>query len=639
MIKKWYFKIFHERQVKYLTIALSVIVSGLFSVKSFGSFNDGNIVISKSVDAYKFVWVKSADEVQVQQTMQTLYSCSLFGATVNSAENYNNITSIDKIEMTVDGKRRKDLKPDFIYNNDDEIFYSDDRLCLFALPLEKKGSTGAISFTKITSDPRFFNYIFFSERYSVLYKEVIIEVPRWMNVELREMNFNSLSINKTSRYDKKNDADIFTYTILNLPAFEKEENSPGASHIFPHLLVLTKEAVIGNTVKTYFKTVKDQYQWCKKMAQETDGNSTLIKAKAHEIAAGVAGDIDKIKAVFYWVQNNIRYLAFEEGAAGFRPDKADEVLRKKYGDCKGMTNITKQLLKSLGYDARLCWIGTNDIAYNYLTPSLANDDHIICALKLKGQFYFLDATETFLGFNEYAERIQARQCMIEDGENFILTNIPSTNYNQNSDKETVLLFIDSNNLKGTAVRDWQGEAKEYILTNLKGVKKNNSNLLFSNYLSKNNNNCIISDLTTTDVSNYDQTFTASYSIRHKNAIASAGKKYYVDLNFEKEFSDLIIDTVKRNFDYWFHYKKNISSVAELTLPAGYTVSFLPPPVEIKKDNYEFFLNYRVSDNKIVYTKKLIIKDIKLFKQQFTNWNKDIMKLNSFYNNQIVLSAK
>jgi hypothetical protein len=32
--------------------------------------------------------------------------------------------------------------------------------------------------------------------------------------------------------------------------------------------------------------------------------------------------MDKVKAIFYWVQNNIRYIAFEDGIAGFLPDKS-----------------------------------------------------------------------------------------------------------------------------------------------------------------------------------------------------------------------------------------------------------------------------------------------------------------------------
>ena len=37
-----------------------------------------------------------------------------------------------------------------------------------------------------------------------------------------------------------------------------------------------------------------------------------------------------------------------------------------------------EMLKAIGLDGRLCWLGTNHIAYDYSTPSLGVDNHMIC---------------------------------------------------------------------------------------------------------------------------------------------------------------------------------------------------------------------------------------------------------------------
>jgi transglutaminase-like putative cysteine protease len=89
---------------------------------------------------------------------------------------------------------------------------------------------------------------------------------------------------------------------------------------------------------------------------EYGDDKTELSQKANELTTGTTDDIQKIKKIFNWVQHNIRYIAFEDGIAGFKPAKANDVLHKKYGDCKGMANLTRGLLQSLGYDARLCWI-------------------------------------------------------------------------------------------------------------------------------------------------------------------------------------------------------------------------------------------------------------------------------------------
>jgi transglutaminase-like putative cysteine protease len=608
------------------------------SSRSFCRDRDSNIVVSDSKELYEFVWQKSGNSVEVKQNINTSYFCNDYRTIVPIAEFYDNKTSIDDVDFTVDGKKPRDIRPQYSYYSVDDYFYSDEHVCYFPLPLERKGSTSSVVFKKTISDPRYFLSVYFSETYIVQHKEVTIKVPRWMKVELKEINFQGYKITKTATYDNAADADLYTYTIKDLPPRENENECPGPSYLYPHILVLSKEATVESTKKTYFNNVADQYAWYRGLVRDIGSDEAIVKAKALEITAGLQSDMDKIKAIFYWMQNNIRYVAFEDGIAGFRPDKADEVIRKKYGDCKGMANATKELLKSLGYDARLCWIGTNHIAYDYSTPSLSVDNHMICALKFGAKLYFLDATENYLGFDEYAERIQGRQVLIEDGDSYTLTNVPSTTYQQNLDEEKRVLVIEGTDLKGTATHVWKGEEKEYVLGELNAIKKDKSVESFTRYLSHGNNDYVISDLKTSDLNNFDKDISASYSIDQKDAVSSFDKELYLDLDFTKEMNSFTFDTSKRDLDFWFDYKMNLSKLTELTIPAGYTVTSLPPDVDIKNPYYEFTISYRQADGKIIYRKNLIIKNIRLAKTMFPQWNRDIETLKASYNEQIALTA-
>ena len=50
-----------------------------------------------------------------------------------------------------------------------------------------------------------------------------------------------------------------------------------------------------------------------------------------------------------------------------------------------MANLLTCMLRSIHLDARRCWIGTKHIAYDYSTPSLSVDNHMICAWMNKGK--------------------------------------------------------------------------------------------------------------------------------------------------------------------------------------------------------------------------------------------------------------
>jgi transglutaminase-like putative cysteine protease len=599
---------------------------------------DSNIVISSSKSYYEFTSNKKSNTVSVKENLVTSYTCNSFRTTVPVTEFYNNLEQIDKVSLSVDGNIIKKAPVQYTYYSSDDIFYTDERICYLPLVLEKQGSTGEVSFEKTVKDPKYFSSIYFSQPYKVINGEVTIKVPRWMHVDLKEMNFEGFGIKKNVQYKSSDDADIYTYNMSNLPAMRQEQFCPGPTYLYPHLLVLAKSATVNNSTITYFNTLADQYAWYHQLVKDIDNDEAALQAKAKEITTGITDDMEKIKAIFYWVQNNIRYIAFEDGIAGFRPAKADEVLRKKYGDCKGMAHLTKELLKAAGFDARLCWLGTNHIAYNYSTPSMAVDNHMICALLYKGKTYFLDATEAYLGFNEYAERIQNRQVLIEDGDNFIFTQVPATTSTQNLAAETRKLTINGTSLSGTVQDSWKGEEKEMLLATFNSVKKDESEETFRKYLSNDNTNCTITALKTSDLTNYDGDITAAYDVVYKNAVSSFDRENYIDLDYKKELSDMCIDTAKRYFDFWLPYKMNIARETELTIPTGYKISTLPSNLDIASNDYHFSITYTQEDNKIIYRKHLIFNNAHISKASFSRWNTDINKLIKAYKEQVILAA-
>jgi hypothetical protein len=621
-------------------IKLPIALFLIFLCKTTFAFElDSNIVISSAKNSYEFFYNKKSAEVNIQETSTTTYLCNSFRASIPVVEFYDDKTSINDVKIYVDGSKAKYIVPKYEYYSVNSIFYSDAHVCYFTLPLEKKGSTSEVYFEKTITDPRYFTSIFFTEELNIVSKEISVIIPKWMKVELKEINFAGYSITKNIQYNAKNNADIITYTLKNLPQQKRESHSPGATYTEPHLMVLCKYADVGTEKITYFNTLENQYAWYRSLTKDIGNNTAILKTQAELITKGLTNDVDKIKKIFYWLHDNIRYIAFEDGIAGFKPDKADEVLRKKYGDCKGMANLTKELLKALGFDARLCWIGTNHIAYDYSTPSIAVDNHMICALLYQGKTYFLDATENYISFNEYAERIQGRQVLIEDGDKFIKTNVPTTVFTQNSDVEKSNWIIKGNTFQGNVERDWYGEEKVNIFSQLNSIKKENNVEAFKRYLSENNKNYLISNFTTSDLNDYDKPIKAKFDVQYNNAISTFDNEMYVDVDFGKDFIDFTFDKKERTKDYWFSYKLNTKVEKIIALPDGYTVTAMPENITIKNSDYEFVATLTKQASKIIYNKSLIIKNPRLSKNKFDQWNADIEKLKKFYNEQIVLTKK
>jgi transglutaminase-like putative cysteine protease len=615
-------------------IAVAALV--LLGLDSLAVSPDSLAAITSSKEQYTFVYNAKTGSVEVKHTVDNLYTPTSYNVSVPIVEMYNDEVTIDEADCKVDGRTPKTFSPKYSYYTEDDIFYSDAHVCYFPLELPKKDSKGEVLFKETILDPRYFNTVYLTNDIATTSREVTFTIPRWMKVELKEFNFTGYGVSKSTSYDAKLDADVITYTASNIPGFKTEENSPGPTYIYPHILVLCKSASVQGNNFAYLGTLDDQYAWYRKLVLGIGNNNETVAAKAKELTAGLTNDIDKVKAVFYYVQDNIRYIAFENGLAGFKPERADEVLRKKYGDCKGMANLTKNLLTSLGFDARLCWLGTDHIAYDYTTPSMAVDNHMICALNYKGKTIFLDATETYLGINDYAQRIQGRPILIENGDKYILTTVPVATAAQNYDHETDKLTIKDNDLTGSITHFWKGEDKEMILSSMNSTRKENADEAMTKYLSNDNTDYVIKDLALSNTSNPDKDVTATYNVDIKNGVSVFSKEYYIDLDTRKEFQNSIIKADSRKYDYWFDFKENLCKETELTVPANYKVAALPPDLDIVDNDYEFHIKYASAPGKITYKKSIIIKNTHLPVSKFANWNSAIDRLAKAYNETITL---
>lgn len=600
---------------------------------------DKNIVIRERKERYEFVKGDSRNPVLVKQNFSTTYRCDEFRGSIPYSEFYDVNSTVDEVKVYVNGDRVKYIKPEHHYYSIDGLFFSDARVCGFMLPLEKKGAESRVELEKTILDPRYFTSVYFNEDFFMEGKEVTLIVPRWMHLEIKELNFGNAGIKKSVSFDERNNADVYTYTVKDLAPTASEPYSPGPSYVYPHLLVCSHTADTKEGKITYFGSVKDLYAWYSSLVKGIGNEKELVKAKALAITKDIPDNLGKIKAVYIWMQENIRYIAFEDGMAGFRPAKAQEVLEKKYGDCKGMANLTKEMLMALGMDARLCWIGTRHIAYDYSIPTLSVDNHMICAVALDGKQYFLDATETYIGFDQYAERIQGRQVLIENGEQFSLSNIPLRTYEQNKQIEKRTLRIEGNNLVGVAGHQMTGESTESILTQAHSIKKENIREALQQYLTEGNRLYNISNLKTSDLHNWSIDLTMNYDVLHKDAVNNFGDELYVELDFRKEFEDSDIDTSKRKNDFWLNHKRQLVQETTLAIPAGYKVKSLPAAISVDNAKYIFKAAYAQKAGQIVYRKEITIKDTRISRSDFPQWNEDVKQLKQTYLEQITLTKK
>ncbi|MBP7541917.1 MAG: hypothetical protein KA802_18515 [Saprospiraceae bacterium] len=480
----------------------------------------------------------------------------------------------------------------------------------------------------------------------------------------------------------KERATYITYTIKNLEAIKEESYFPGGTRNMPHLVVLCKkydkvkakkdsdakakeaarEAAKNNNgkkeppktkseTKDKFKKSKtksvekpktellantaDLYAWNAEIVAMTDNDTSVVAPKALQLVEGLNTDEEKMKAIFYWVQDNIRYVAFEDGIAAFKPDACQNVFNNRYGDCKGMANLLKNMLKCVGFDARLTWIGTKRIAYDYNIPSVAVDNHMICAVFLNGKKYFLDGTESFIGLDDYAHRIQGRPVMIENGKEFLVDTIPDLPVDRNIHARSGNFIVQANGLTGKINEKISGENKTNLLRLNSATARADKEKMLLAYLNDDESGIEVSNVTTSDLSNREIDAVLNYEVKYTNAAFSDGNKIYFKPDNIMEFSHHVIDT-PRISDIAYDHKLNFLHDYTFNLPEGYRVKYLPKTINVENEEFSFSVSYLDNGNSIRYKKSIKIKTGYISKRNFDVWNKLVNELTNNYKEYTII---
>ncbi|WP_430810268.1 MULTISPECIES: transglutaminase-like domain-containing protein [unclassified Carboxylicivirga] len=593
-----------------------------------------NAIIASSAYNSQYTFRVNAQGLQVEEKEKTdLISLE------SNIKYYKNVYYNDNVDLTHGSARytsgRGKLKYDKIYGNYevDGIFYSDAKVAHYNFDMLYESTEVTFRSTCLYKDPKYLTKVFLQDTEPVHKRNISFHIPDGVDVELVEMNFEGYSITRTE--EKKEGVTLVNFSCEQLKKLEDEDNSRGILYHAPHIIVLSKSYTANGSKKTVISTVDDLYNWYNSLAQKVKVDNSPYAELVNQLTAGAKSNEEKIKKIYYWVQEHIKYIAFEEGIAGFKPDAPQNVYNNRYGDCKGMAILTKSMLKVAGIDARLTWIGTSKIPYNYDLPSLCVDNHMVCTAFTNDKMFVLDATEKYIGLGKNAERIQGKEMLIENGDTYIRKHVPTHTAEDNLLLRTENIQIENNNLVGEGSLLVKGETKKNILYLSNNTKVEDKNDLF-NYLSvsESNNEDKVQVLNAPD-SNRDKPLELKYNYNITNRISEFDGELFIELDWDKRLSGAKIDK-ERKSAYAFGKKVMSKTLKTVSIPKGYKLSYLPEAVSFSDGEIMVNVHMKSNGNTITYTNEVKINNGLILPEQFELWNTIIEKLNTFYGDQIIL---
>lgn len=214
-----------------------------------------------------------------------------------------------------------------------------------------------------------------------------LTAPRSLNIRHALLNIDkTVSVNEDSKYTQ-----IFYLELNDLPALRQEPYARPLRERIPM-------AYFAPTTFIYYGTEGSLQDWLDYGKWEyslIDGTETLPDAtrrELHQLTDGLKTDREKIEAIYKRLEKTTRYVAILLGIGGQKPISAADVCKSGYGDCKGLSNYMRAMLKEVGIPSYYTIISTTNHRLLKDFASVGQMNHVILEVPLEGDTLWLECT-------------------------------------------------------------------------------------------------------------------------------------------------------------------------------------------------------------------------------------------------------
>lgn len=385
----------------------------------------------------------------------------------------------------------------------------------------------------------------------------------------------------------------------------------------------------GGSAKNGFVDWQSMGSWYSSLVSGRMEASAPIKQQVGALTSSKATALQKMQAIAAFVQHDIRYVAIELGIGGWQPHPAPDVYERRYGDCKDKATLMRSMLQEIGVDSYHVVIYTERGAITPTTPAHQGFNHAIMAIKLPdgvtdptlvatiqhpklGKILFFDPTDEMTPFGQIRGALQANYGLLVTPEGGELAELPQQPSMMNSIQRTAKLALDpTGSLKGDVKEVRLGDRAWSERWRLRTVTKDTDRIkpiesLLGNSLAS----FRITHASVVNLQRTDQPFGFDYSFESERYAKSAGALLLLRPRVLGNKSSGILESKEpRRFPIEFEGPARDSDDFEITIPAGYEVDELPPPVDADYSFASYHSKTEARGSVIHYTRTFEVKEL------------------------------
>lgn len=146
------------------------------------------------------------------------------------------------------------------------------------------------------------------------------------------------------------DGTTLSVEVSDLAAVDREDLGVPAAERFPSLRFEPCQFEYCGT-KGDLSTWKSLGAWQYGLLDGRDELTPDFKARLHTMTDTCTSARSKIAVIYKFLEHTTRYVSIQLGIGGLQPFPASEVCRTGFGDCKGLTNYVRAMLREVGVNS------------------------------------------------------------------------------------------------------------------------------------------------------------------------------------------------------------------------------------------------------------------------------------------------
>lgn len=558
----------------------------------------------------------------------------------NASERFyeSELVHVPKFEAYTLSASSKKIKPDLVKqskNDDASIFYDGIRENEVIYKSLEPGARKVLRYTSEFTDPHLLHRFLFHRGTAACKVKYIVDVS-----DKVEMKFFTFHMDESIKYDyvEKKGRKIYTWQADNLERLDYEENMASVLYSAPHVVPAVAYYMDKKSKVEVLGSLDNLYAYYYDFVKHLDDNNEDLKELALSITEGADSEEEKVKKIFYWVKDNVKYVAYENGYEGFRPRDAILIEERRFGDCKDMANIITVLSKQIGIESVYrTWIGSRKLPYTYASlPTPATDNHMIATYVHNGEYIYLDATDGASRYGLPTGFIQGKEALIGlSKDEYIVKKVPVIAPENNSISVSAVIEIEGKKTIGKGTYTYDGIPRAHVINSASSINADRRFEKIKNRVSLGNNSFVLDDYTEKGLKDRDSLYQIDFDFQLKNYALDAGDTY-INLHLKKQ-DWLTTKLEDRKFPRTFSYLAKRQNKFTLQLKEGQNIKDLPESFVLDNDLIYYKSEYEVKDREVILTYTYYGKKILLESEDFESWNESVKALKSEFKKSIVIS--